>query len=60
VDEVATVSFTVANKVLALPTTDNGSFPLREAVVLILAGLLLLLAARRRRNQSTPTNQSAT
>ncbi|MFT6764968.1 MAG: hypothetical protein ACJAXA_003646, partial [Candidatus Aldehydirespiratoraceae bacterium] len=35
-DEVATVSFTVANKVLALPTTDNGSLPLREAVVLIL------------------------
>jgi hypothetical protein len=57
---VATVSFTVANKVLALPTTGNGSLPLREAVVLILAGLLLLLAARRRRNQSTPTHQSAT
>ena len=56
----ASISFTVTTIVQLLPATGNGSFPLREALILIMAGLVLLLIVRRRRNQHTPTGQPAT
>ena len=56
----ASTSFTVTTIVQLLPATGNGSFPLREALILIMAGLVLLLIVRRRRNQHTPTGQPAT
>ena len=56
----ASISFTVTTIVQLLPATGNGSFPLREALILIMAGLVLLLIGRRRRNQHTPTGQPAT
>jgi hypothetical protein len=56
----ATRSFTVTTVVEVLPATGNGSLPLREALILVMAGLVLLLIARRRRNQRTPTGQPAT
>ena len=52
----ATTSFTVTTIVQVLPTTGNGSFPLRQALILIMAGLALLLIGRRR-NQHTPTTK---
>ncbi|MFT7394701.1 MAG: hypothetical protein ACI83Y_002380, partial [Candidatus Azotimanducaceae bacterium] len=56
----ASTSFTVRTMAQVLPATGNRSFPLREAFLLVMAGLVLLLIARRRRNQHTPTGQPVT